>query len=723
MSESSSSDHGVDNDSELGVVAPPINESVVERDTDDGASHCSRPVESEADSEPLHPDEMEDEDDGEVPTFFSSEQVSSLITALFNGMAAVAVGQTADATIMGDKSSSEVLSLPDFLDAFPLFAEGDFAELQQHAHTSMQRFQRYNCVVSRRDGGPHEGECVPGLAAGESLIEAGAVDVPSIFSRAQSASASDAGSRKIGTSVPARALGSAPLNRRNSVVASQIASSKQHSLYRPQTAGGGSSQGGGSVHVISLDPLDNNAIGKSNEQSLVLPEPSSRPATCSIRPQSSGLAKSAAENAQKTFYDVEKQLKDERGQNRFAFTEYHVEEHVEDHAVVDRRKKSIQTNMKDLDLLHSLDPQRRQYIMQLFNDPETMEKRRKRLEAEDLLREVRRAQSATFTTSARQSSERRSSPGRQQMQSPQRPSSVEPREALQSKRWAGAQNELEVWNAVRTRPPSAAAALPFDSPAATASSVVARLIPRPQSSDSALHQTDAFVRPVHNMSFADMVAQRRESFHVYRNQQHLTEMQTRNDSAPGTPAVAAACTTPPSATSPRRVMSASNAPNHSVVSVIEVGELGFHPKAEHFVRTVELSELKSDAAVSPLPFTTIATAAYIPMAQKAPPSASLPQRERAAVGGKLSRSRARIESIKQRGNQATSAGAALPEGSGTVPTGSSNLKAAVVKATKSASTAASAVATAAAIRVQRTTTTDTPLSQKKAHNSVEPWPL
>jgi hypothetical protein len=673
-----------------------------------------------------------DHEGSPVPTFFSGDQVAALITALFAGMAAI-------------PQASSSLNINAFLDSFPIFSEGDYAELQQNAYGAVQQFHEMFSVVRRgvdQNVAPHV------LLSDMINTDNGAVEVPSTHSRAQSAS----GAKTVTQLPPPRALGSAPLHRRNPVVASHVAAATKPSLYRPQTAGSASASSGdvASMHVVTLDSSEVAAhVGglppphgtSSTGNVSALSQPVSRPATSSARPPSSNgptaqNSKTGAELAVKTFFEVERQLKDERGHNRFAFTEYQLEDRVEDHAVVDRRQKSIQTNVKDLDLLHSLDPVRRQYMMQLFNDPEMMAKRKKRLEAEELLKEVRHAQAASLNLS----SGRKSSPPRSQQQldgtrsvensppghSPQRrPSSVQ---LAASKRWGSATNELEVWNAVRTRPPSAAAALPFDTPAATATSVVARLIPRPQSTEG----TTRDARPTHNMSFAEMVAQRRDSLQFEGGK--LANSIPREGSASSTTALRASSSPPPPLSPPTpslttgrdappplsqkkpQVSGGSGRVSSATFNVIGVGDLGFHPKAETLVRTVEVGVGGGNEA-SQLPFTTIATAAYIPMAQKAPPSASLSQREQ--IGGKLSRSRAKIDAIKQNSKETANG-----EHVHTVSTGTSHRQTASSKsAGKSAvSTAASAIATAAAIRVQRADSA--PVTNKRTTTpSVEPWPL
>jgi hypothetical protein len=676
-----------------------------------------------------------DQEGSPVPTFFSGDQVAVLITALFAGMTAI-------------PQASSSLNINAFLDSFPIFSEGDYAELQQSAYGAVQQFHEMFSVVRR---GVDQNVAPPVLLSNMiNTDDSDAIEVPSTHSRAQSAS----GAKPVAQLPPPRALGSAPLHRRNPVVASHVAAATKPSLYRPQTAGSASASSGdvaSIMHVVTLDssevaahvvgglPPPHGSCSTGNVSAL--PQPVSRPATSAARPPSSNgpaaqHSKTGAELAVKTFFEVERQLKDERGHNRFAFTEYQLEDRVEDHAVVDRRQKSIQTNVKDLDLLHSLDPVRRQYMMQLFNDPEMMAKRKKRLEAEELLKEVRHAQAATLNLS----SGRKSSPPRSQQQldgtrsvensppghSPQRrPSSVQ---LAASKRWGSATNELEVWNAVRTRPPSAAAALPFDTPAATATSVVARLIPRPQSTEG----TTRDARPTHNMSFAEMVAQRRDSLHFEGGK--LADSIPREGSATSTTALRASSSPPPPLSPPTpslttgrdvppplsqkkpQISGGSGRVSSATFNVIGVGDLGFHPKAETLVRTVEVGVGGSNEA-SQLPFTTIATAAYIPMAQKAPPSASLSQREQ--IGGKLSRSRAKIDAIKQNGKET-----ATEQHVHTVSTGISHRQTASSKsAGKSAvSTAASAIATAAAIRVQRADSAPV-INKRITTPSVEPWPL
>ncbi|CUI15276.1 Hypothetical protein, putative [Bodo saltans] len=676
-----------------------------------------------------------------VPTFFSGDQVAALITAIFSGIPFI------------PQTASNV-SISSFLEAFPIFTEGDCAELQQNAFAAVQHFHGEFSVTRRSAANSYYA-----LPASEHILsnESGAVEVPSTQSRAQSASGAKSLASSQSLPPPPRALGSAPLHRRNPVVASQVAAASKPSLYRPQTAGSGSNSSTvegapASMHLVTLDASEvaahaAAATGNSGGGSTgALPQPLSRPATSSVRPQSSNAHhnKTGAELAVKTFFEVERQLKDERGQNRFAFTEYQLEERVEDHAVVDRRQKSIQTNVKDLDLLHSLDPVRRQYMMQLFNDPEMMAKRKKRLEAEELLKEVRHAQAASINVS----SGRKCSPPRSQLDatkgnntttttspsgqlSPQRrPSSVQPTPT--SKRWGSASNEMEVWNAVRTRPPSAAAALPFDTPASTATSVVARLIPRPQSTDGVATVTRD-TRPTYNMSFAEMVAQRRDSLQFEGAK--LPSPTPRENSAasttrkqqtslppplsPPTPSLGGDAQPPLPHKKHQQPGGSGRSSSTATVNVIGVGDLGFHPKAETLVRTVEVGVGGGGNEASQLPFTTIATAAYIPMAQKAPPSASLSQREQQQIGGKLSRSRAKIDAIKQNGKDT-----AQEDTVHTVSTGTTHRQNASSKsATKSAvSTAASAVATAAAIRVQRADSAPSP-NKKTATPSVEPWPL
>lgn len=661
-------------------------------------------------------DERGQSEGSPVPAFFTADQVASLIATLFAG-------------ITSFKPLSATVNITEFIDTFPLFAEGDFAELQQNTFTSVQQFFK-EYVVTRRTSS--DGLTSPGAATATNIEGDTTVEVPSSLSRAQSA-----GGRAGQSLPPSRAtMGSAPVQRRNPVVASHIAAAAKPSLYRPQTAGSAStasatpSEPPATMHVVTMDSTELAVHLAGGPTQAALPQPVSRPATSSARPQSSSNHnKTGAELAVKTFTDVERQLKDERGQNRFAFTEYQVEDRVEDHAVVDRRQKSIQTNAKDLELLHNLDPHRRQYMMQLFNDPDMMAKRKKRLEAEELLREVRQAQASSVnahpTSSGRKSSPLRTTDAaavsRETSPLPphRRPSSVQP---APSKKWESANNELEVWNAVRTRPPSAAASLPFDSPAPAATSTVARLIPRPQSTEGAAHTVTRDARAMYNMSFAEMVAQRRDSLHLEGGDGgrstatagDATGSSRQPPLSPPTPSLSAESNAKkPSATTAN---GSSSGRTSTKVSVIGVGDLGFHPKAETLVRTVEVGVGSSNE----LPYTTITTAAYIPMAHKAPPSASLSQREsQPQVGGKLSRSRAKIDAIKQSGDRGTS----LSDVTHTVETGTTHRQAVMAKSS-SAKSAASAVATAAAIRVKRADSASPSASNKKASaSSVEPWPL
>lgn len=330
------------------------------------------------------------------------------------------------------------------------------------------------------------------------------------------------------------------------------------------------------------------------------------------------------ETAAQVFRDVERHVKDERGQNRFASAEYIMDAAVDSNTTVDRRlKPGIMHRPKDEAMLHNLEPSRREYMIQYFGDAKVRERRQKEILAEELLRQNRQARSAVSpasstrppTSSIRKgkkadsssvdvshnNKEFRSETAEEVMGSaggsdehlihPSRRANSRAGSATPSKRWESSSDELEVWNAVRTRPFSAAANLPVEYIAASSSVVAAKYLPRglserPQSSSSHRQREEG-------LSFAEMVAKRRDQLLTEARSSRCDPVQEEHDGKDQIAAVPEV---------PEQIQPDPS----SLVSIIDPSD-GLYQNRSKLVKVVSQSSGAHESGP-----TTITTAAYLP---------------------------------------------------------------------------------------------------------------